>query len=332
MRLENDAIRVTVLVEGGHIAEILDKSTGVNPLWIPPWPSIEVSAWSPEAYPVYGNDSESKLLAGIMGHNLCLDLFGPPSDEEAAAGMVAHAEGGVVTYAFEPVDGGLRSRCVLPASQLAFERVIKLDGRRARITETVDNLVELDRPIAWTQHVTLGPPFLERGKTAFRVPATRSQGIGERAEFEWPWWPRPDGGMRDLRLFTDAEASSGFSTHLLDPAQSTAWFAAWSPTSKVAMGYVWNRADFPWIGIWEENHGRTHTPWLGRTRTRGMEFGVSPWPETRRRMIDRGSMWGLPAYRWIPAKGRLTAEYYAGVAPAESVPETLESFVEMLDR
>ena len=31
-QIENDRLRLTVLQEGGHIAEILDKSTGVNPL------------------------------------------------------------------------------------------------------------------------------------------------------------------------------------------------------------------------------------------------------------------------------------------------------------
>ena len=40
--IENDAIRVTVLHIGGHIAEILQKSSGVNPLWTPPWPSLEL--------------------------------------------------------------------------------------------------------------------------------------------------------------------------------------------------------------------------------------------------------------------------------------------------
>jgi hypothetical protein len=43
--IENESLRVTVLQEGGHIAQILDKSSGVSPLWIPPWPSIEPSAY-----------------------------------------------------------------------------------------------------------------------------------------------------------------------------------------------------------------------------------------------------------------------------------------------
>ena len=46
----------------------------------------------------YGAGVEGKLLAGIMGHNLCLDLFGGPSDEEFAAGITVHGEGSVAAY------------------------------------------------------------------------------------------------------------------------------------------------------------------------------------------------------------------------------------------
>src|SRR5690349_7816411 len=98
IQIENDLTRVTFTVEGGHIAEILEKSTGVNPLWIPPWPSIEPSTYSASKHPEYGGDSESRLLSGIMGHNLCLDLFGPPSEDEAAAGLPVHGEAGVVRH------------------------------------------------------------------------------------------------------------------------------------------------------------------------------------------------------------------------------------------
>ena len=45
--IENEEIRVTVLREGGHIAEILHKATGVNPLWTPPWPSSNLRVTGP---------------------------------------------------------------------------------------------------------------------------------------------------------------------------------------------------------------------------------------------------------------------------------------------
>src|SRR5437762_12181143 len=73
--IENDDVRVTVLEEGGHIAEILDKRSGVNPLWTPPWPSIEPSTYTRARHPEYGTGSDAILLAGIMGHNLCVDVF-----------------------------------------------------------------------------------------------------------------------------------------------------------------------------------------------------------------------------------------------------------------
>jgi hypothetical protein len=76
--METPDLRVTVLVEGGHIAEIADKRSGVNPLWTPPWPSIEPSTYDRARHPEYGADAESKLLAGIMGHNLCLDFSAAP--------------------------------------------------------------------------------------------------------------------------------------------------------------------------------------------------------------------------------------------------------------
>ena len=100
-RIENDELIVTVTVEGGHIAEIIEKKSGINPLWTPPWPSIEPSAYSAERHPEYGDNSESKLLSGILGHNLCLDIFGRPSEAEYAAGVTVHGESSVAPYEIE---------------------------------------------------------------------------------------------------------------------------------------------------------------------------------------------------------------------------------------
>src|SRR6201993_4815439 len=97
-RLENEILRVTVLHGGGHIAEVFDKRAGVSPLWIPHWPSIEPSEFEKERPDRYGTNDEAKLLASIMGHNVCLDLFGGPSQEEAAAGFTVHGEASVDHY------------------------------------------------------------------------------------------------------------------------------------------------------------------------------------------------------------------------------------------
>ena len=110
----------------------------------------------------------------------------------------------------------------------------------------------------------------------------------------------------------------------MDPHREQAWFAAYSPQSKMVFGYVWKRTDFPWLGIWEENHSRPQPPWKGQTVTCGMEFGASPMPETRRAMIERGSLFGVPGYRWIEAKRKVTVEYHAFLMPGGRVPESVE--------
>ena len=96
------------------------------------------------------------------------------------------------------------------------------------------------------------------------------------ATFDWPSAPRIDGRAADLQLFTAAATSSGYTAHLMDPARAHAFFVAYSPASQLSFGYVWRPSDFPWMGIWEENHSRTGVPWRSQTLARGMEFGVSP--------------------------------------------------------
>ncbi len=81
------------------MAEILHKPTGISPLWIPLWESIEPSCYNPAMHPEYGKTDEARLLAGIMGHSLCLDTFGMPSEAEAAAGMTVHGEAPDALYA-----------------------------------------------------------------------------------------------------------------------------------------------------------------------------------------------------------------------------------------
>ena len=334
VQLENGSMRVTVLAEGGHIAEILHKPSGVNPLWTPPWPSIEPSTYDPARHPEYGGDAESKLLAGIMGHNLCLDLFGAPSAEESAAGVTVHGEASVAPYSLRAEGSQLIASTTAPKAQLQFERRLSLDpdGKTLHITETVENLSAFDRPIAWTQHVTLGPPFLKKGSTQFRAPGTLSKVLEadfggsfmkSGAQFSWPLVPHVDGSTQDLRVYTNAPASSGFTTHLMDPHRDHAFFIAFSPDTKILFGYRWTRADFPWLGIWEENLSRKQAPWNGKTITRGLEFGASPMPETRRKMIERGSLFGVPAYRWLPAKSRATTNYSAFITTANAIPDEI---------
>jgi hypothetical protein len=256
-------------VEGGHIAEILDKASGVNPLWIPPWRSIEPSTYTARlAIPSMGPTSRAGCSAASWGTTCALDLFGPPSEEEAAAGVDVHGEASVVPYEITASGAELTARCRMPIAQLAFERQIRLVGRRVAIVGNRGKPFRAgsaDRvdPGTWT----LAPPFLEHGATQFRAPSVKSQAIaGIAAE------PRALHGR----------GSVWGSHYTLDGSQRGAVLlhGVVSPSSQLAFGYVWRRADFPWLGVWEENRSRTHAPWNGLTLT--TRHGVSAYRQCPR--------------------------------------------------
>ena len=54
-----------------------------------------------------------------------------------------------------------------------------------------------------------------------------------------------------------------------------------------------------------------------------MEFGVSPFPETRRAMVERGRLFDTPTYCWLPARAVVEASYRIVLQTAASIPETL---------
>ena len=332
-QLENNDLRITVLEEGGHIAEVFDKRAQISPLWIPHWTSLEPSEYNPSAASIFGNGSDAKLLAGIMGHNLCLDLFGGPSKEEEEAGLTAHGEASLNRYEISREDGQLRMVLNMPIAQLKLTRKIELRGEHILVRELVENESSTDRPIAWTQHVTLSPPFLDPATTEFRASLTRSivsetdpgldQYLIPGREFMWPVAPHKDGTQADLRRMHKAAPASGYTAHLVDSKQAHTCFVAYAPSHKLAFGYVWKSADFPWLGIWEENCSRQASPWNGRTTTRGMEFGVSPFPESRQAMIERNRLLDTPTYRWIPARGKIEVEYWIVSQIADEIPEAM---------
>lgn len=335
--LENDRIRVTLLPGGGHIAAALLKETGISPLWDPPWETIEPSAYDPARHPEYGGGVDGRLLSGIAGHNLCFDIFGVPSEEEAAAGLDVHGEASCADWESDSGDGWVEMRAEFPLAGMRFTRKLELApaSGQVEIAETATNLTGIDRPVGWTEHATLGPPFLEKGRTLFEMSATRSKVLdaefapgAERfvrgAEFDWPLVPLARGGLGDMRRAVRDNRSGGFTAHLMDPEEPSAFFAAYHPGLKTLIGYVWKRSDFPWLGIWEENHSRDHAPWNGRTLTCGMEFGVSPFPETRREALGRGRLFGQSTIGWLPARGSARVEYTMFLASAE--PSRLRGF------
>jgi hypothetical protein len=96
---------------------------------------------------------------------------------------------------------------------------------------------------------------------------------------------------------------------LLDPKLEIGFIAACNRRMRLLVVYAFRRADFPWVGNWEERYNRTRAPWLGKTFCRGLEFSTTPFAIPRRQTIEQGPLFGEPTYRWLPAKSRTQVRF-----------------------
>src|SRR5208283_3317343 len=128
---------VAVLEGGGHICEFsLNSVPGVNPLWDPPWTTIDPERFARGKHGrLYGPPPDGRLLAGIAGHSLSFDHFGPPSKEETAAGLTTHGEAPSTKWKkrgnVSSKKATLNYGCLLREAQIDFERTISLDPKNA---------------------------------------------------------------------------------------------------------------------------------------------------------------------------------------------------------
>jgi hypothetical protein len=325
-RLSSTWGHVSVLEGGGHICELTLNSAGaVNPLWNPTWKTIDPFEYDSRQHGrIYGPLPEGPLLAGIAGHSISFDFFGPPSPEEIAAGHSTHGEAPVVKWRSQPkvrtTQPILIHSADLPQAQMRLQRRLSLDIYHPVVycEETAVNLASFDRPISWNHHVTFGPPFLEPEITVFDTPAARSKvcpatfssnmALQPDAEFLWPNAPKKKGGVLNLR--TSAKGRYGhYTAHLLDPSLKIAYIAVCNPRLRLLVLYVFNRSDYPWVGNWEESYNREHAPWKGREFCRGFEFSSTPFPIPRRETVTGGPLFGESTYKWLPARTSMTSKY-----------------------
>jgi hypothetical protein len=311
--LENGVIRVIALRGGGHIGEMRfvagDARKTINPFYVPARQTIEPHEYDPAKHrQEYG----SAFSAGYMGHLLCFPWFGPASREEREQGLGGHGEAGIVEWKQgEPPRGATFSYAAeLPKTQYRVERTITLAAGESvvYIDETFENLAPFDRPYNRVGHATFGTPFVAPEKNFFDTSARRGL-IQVRAnhsllggrEIVWPEGIAPNGRPVDLRGLQNAPKTNTLYAVAADKSRKLNYFTLYSTEYPVLVGFLLPTADHPWIVDWQSNQGDRFM--------RGIEFGTSPFDEGLRRSVERGSLFGLPAYGWIPARRRVTVRY-----------------------
>ena len=336
--LGNSVVRLKTLTGGGHIAEFqFEDSPTVSPLWVPPWRTIEPYQYEEKRHKRdYGTITEGKLLSGLVGHNICLDYFGSPSVEEAKQGLSQHGEAPWSKWGGEKISPNpqrvaLELSVNLPVSGLRFSREIKLRKGEsvAYFKETVCNEKKADHFFHWTQHITLGFPFLSPDDAQVSIPGTRGityphgydEGralLSSNEEFLWPNAPLLEGGKVDLRRPFLRQGLGFVVAVLLDKKKSLGFVAAVNRKLGLLIAYCFKRSDFPWVAIWEENMGIAAPPWKQRTRARGLEFSTTPLPVLRRDAFLSGRLFDEPTLTCVPAMSTKTVRYVALLA---RVPE-----------
>ncbi len=314
------------LLEGGHICELnLKGCDGVNPLWRPPWKTIDPQRYDAAKHSrTYGPLLDGRLLAGIAGHNLCFDYFGPPSKEELAAGHSTHGEAPSVKWKFNNASGAstttLRASALLPEAQIRLVRQMSLEVRDPVVycEESALNLSTFDRPISWNEHVTFGPPFVEPDVTVFDMCATRAKTcppsystrplVKTDATFTWPNAPLKRGGRLNLRTVPNINFEH-YTAQLIDPKRKLGFISACNPRAGLLVIYVFRRMDFPWVGSWMERFHQAHAPWSGQTFCRGMEFSTTAFSIPRRETVEQNRLFGELVYRWLTAKSEVKVRY-----------------------
>lgn len=302
--LSNGKLELTVLPSGATLANLalLDDPARLSPYW---------------------NTTRAVRLAGglpanttgVLGHFLCLDGFGAPSQEELKAKYPFHGEASgqhfekLMETKVPPISV-LMLGTQLPLAQEMVTRMVQMvDGENVAYIETeVDNLLAMDRPISWAEHAALGPPFLEPGKVIVDMPAGRCRVRAEKPgpipgrleplkDFDWPMAPLRKGGSVNLLYVPEGEASLDLAGCQIDPSRKYGYVTAFRPDKRLLFGYIFRRQDFPWLMSWMNYTGNPQA-------ARGIEFSTQPFDVSRRETVDMHEMFGTPTYRWLPAKSK----------------------------
>ena len=281
--LRGERLTAVVTRTGGHLAALTrnDDAAQVNPLWNPAWPAgdprdsaaVDAGTWGPRP--------EAPLLAAICGSNLCLDRFGAPWPGEERP---LHGEAGVTDFeAAASAPGGaattLAVTATLPLAGLVVRRVFALEGDALRLTTSVELAPgqAARRQVEWCEHTTLGAVEFAGSITEALAPP--------------PADGAPAGSVRTCRVAEGAGA----------------WRAA-NARLGLALSAGFDRDAFPWLCLWTESRSRTHAPWAGKQRSRGMEVSTKPFPEGKPPASREASFKGRPADCFVEVGATLTKE------------------------
>ena len=306
----NDKLEVAVVKQGGSMLRLVIQG---DPEGLSPFGNPEMVPQIPD---------NRKLQGPMVGHFVCVDGFGNPSQAERAAGLAMHGEAYLQPWKLVSSDKQgatttLKFTATLPLLQESFARMMRMvDGESVIYVDSeLENQVAFDRTANWGEHPFLFPPFLEAEKTVVDMSGTRAktrsypgngrgggQGLVAGQDFTWPMAPTPSGGKMDLRAPAAGTTFMFHTATLMDPSRRLAWITVLNTARHYMLGYLFRREDYPWV---QNYMSYPANGWLGR----GLEFATQPFDLPHRDMVELNRMFDTPVYRWLPAKSKIATSF-----------------------
>ncbi len=290
--LESKLVQLVVDLGGGSFTDFHLKSQGLSPL--------------------HWGDTDNSTAPRPMGHFLCLDRWGQPSEAEEKNGMPFHGEAANVAWQVvqspQEREGNVEAKIAadLPLAGLKVKRTIALSasGTFFVVREEVTNANKLGRLFNMVQHATIGPPFLDEHTV---VDANARRGFMQNSPLPNPeepavYWPeaRQDGQPVNLRYLTN-DPNPSVVSYTID--EEYGWVTACNSARGLLIGYLWKTSEYPWFNAWRYAE-------KGKPVARGLEFGTTGLHQPFAILVAKGRIFGRPIYAYLDA-GETVSKTYA---------------------
>jgi hypothetical protein len=296
IKLQNKTSVIEVDLYGGAITDFHLKENPINPLSF---------RFSKEQMP-----ENNRAGAIYQGHFICAGRWGTPSTGEINAGIPSHGEPANIEWRLNENDeAGLAMETTSHLEGLHVQRKMQMDEQAAfyHVAESITNINPLGRLYQLVQHPTIAAPFLDAA-TIINCNAT----IGfdykygtEPSKYTVNWPIVYDGDGKQFDLSHSKHRYNSVFSFIVNAEEEYGWITAYSSTHNLALGYIWQRKDYPWINLWQHFEN-------GNIKYRGLEFGTTGLHQPFNEIIENHNIkvFNEPALAYIDA-GQTVAKGYS---------------------
>lgn len=274
LRLENDHIRTTVLLDkGADIYELTYKPQNIDVLWKSPWGLKE-----PGIGPNATLGSQAVWLEHYAGG--WQELFPNGGDPCLYKGVELgfHGEASMSPWDYQ-ITGANSARLFtrLRRSPFSIERHMRLDGDRLHISGRITNHAGEPMDYMWSHHPAYGAPFLsdacriDTGARALQADegyTGTANPLALNTRYDWP-----DADGVDMSRVPGAAVQRDTLAYLTD--FESGWYAITNTELGFGVGLAWPLEAFPYAWYWQEINASAGFPFYQNCYVMAIEPATS---------------------------------------------------------